>query len=109
MKPKYVFLTFLFVCVTVLVYSVHLYLRTRIIGSVATSNGDKFVVLQSWNGGLDGFITNIVHTNSYGHATTYNLDADDDRYHQVPLMVDEENHCVKVSLSGNRVKRVSYR
>ena len=86
----------------------YLYLRERTIGTIAATAGDSFVVTQYWNGGLDGFITDLVHTDLHGRVTTHTLDADDDRYRFVQLSMDEKERLITVKLSRNRSKSVSF-
>lgn len=87
---------------------IYLYLAERTIGSIDTTTGDSFVVTQYWNGGLDGFITDLVHTDHHGRVTTHTLDADDDRHRFVHLSMDETNRLITVKLSENRSKTVSF-
>ena len=104
MRPRHAFVILLTISVVIL----DLYLRTRTVGTIAATTGDSFVVEQYWNGGLDGFITDAVHTDPQGRMTTHTLDGDDDRYQAVPLRIDEMNRTLRVELSQNRIKLVSY-
>jgi hypothetical protein len=96
-------------CACAIAFMLHAYLKSRIIASATTKNGDTFVVAQRWNGALDGYITDVVHTNRIGFVTIISLDGDDDRYSKVPMLVDEENQLLTIKLSHDREKRVSYK
>ncbi len=96
------------ILLTISVVNIYLYLRTRTVGTIAATTGDSFVVEQYWNGGLDGFITDVIHTDPQGRVTTHTLDADDDRYQAVPLRIDEPNQTLHVELSQNRNMHVPY-
>ena len=96
------------IILTISIAAGYLHLMERTIGTIATADGDSFVVTQYWNGGLDGFITDLVHTDLHGRVTTHTLDADDDRYRFVQLSMDEKNRLITVKLSGNRSKSVSF-
>ena len=83
-------------------------LGTRTLGKITAASGDSFVVDQKWNGALDGFITDLVHTDPHGQVTTFTLDADDARYRFVPLSIDEINRIIHVELPENRNMHFSY-
>jgi hypothetical protein len=95
-------------CIFAISLSFHDYLGTRVIASAEAKNGDTFRVTQRWNGALDGYITDLVHTNPAGYVTTINLDGDDERYSEAPILFDEDNQSITVILSQGREKRISY-
>ena len=108
MRKKYAILICLLFGMAALIVPLYLYLRTRVIGSSAATSGDLFVVTQGWNGALDGYNTDLQHTDPQGRVTRYSLDGDDARYHYVPITVDEQYRIFRVTLSDNRVKVISY-
>ena len=78
------------------------------IGTASTTTGDTFAVVQYWNGGLDGFMTEAIHINPNGKVLSHTLDADDDRCSSVPITVDENSRSVIMHLSGQRDRRIRY-
>ncbi len=93
---------------TISIAAGYLYLRERTIGRIVTTAGDSFEITQYWNGGLDGFITDLVHTDLHGRVTTRTLDGDDDRYRLVQLGVDENARLITVKFSEYRSKSVAF-
>lgn len=84
------------------------YLRTRTVGTITASTGDLFVVTQTWNCGLDGYITELIHTDASNRVTTHTLDGDDVRSTAVPLSLDEKRRMIRVDLSPTRSRSVPY-
>ena len=71
------------------------------------TSGHSFRVIQYWNRG-DFYNTYLLHTLPDGTVETHVLDADDDKSWRVPLVVDEQQKMVTVTLGGGRVKRIDW-
>ena len=71
------------------------------------ASGHSFRVIQYWNHG-DFYNTELLHFFPDGTAATNVLDGDDNKSWFVPLVIDEQQKTVTVTLSGGRLKTVNW-
>jgi hypothetical protein len=70
-------------------------------------SGHKFRVVQYWNR-VDFYNTELIHVFPNGRIETSVLDGDDNKTWEVPLVVDESNKVVRVTLGGGRERTMSW-
>jgi hypothetical protein len=80
---------------------------TRILAEQKLQNGHSFRVIQYWNH-VDFYTTELVHTLPGGRVIQTVLDGDDNKSWSVPMVVDEKGRSVHVTLSGKRLRRISW-
>lgn len=79
----------------------------QIIAEQRLASGHSFCVIQYWNRG-DFYNTELLHISPDGSRKTDVLDGDDRKSWSVPLVIDEQNKTVAITLSGGRLKKLDW-
>jgi hypothetical protein len=79
----------------------------RTLAEEKLESGHSFRVIQYWNH-VDFYTTELVHTLPGGRVIQTVLDSDDNKSWSVPMVIDEKGRSVHVTLSGRRLRRISW-